>query len=240
MTKRKMTSKSQPRTPKKSKRSRIMREMTPARSCKAAALVNPIRNAGPLPSSYAVSLKTYGFAAVTAAAPYKFLRHIINAPGDPQSTLTTNQPLGYDQLSDLFNRYRVVGGSFKVNIFNRSSTVICDAVAYVGTVDRSGSTDAIEYMEQPGVPRSQSCVLGQQASNFSRSFSVADVCGVDSSVVLSEETYSSTTGASGPGTDIFLNVGVWSHDGSTSPTYNYTYEIVYDVIFYDLKNLAKS
>lgn len=104
----------------------------------------------PLRSSMQASHTYVTYVDVDPGAAGVLGKHVFSANGmyDPDITGVGTQPLGFDQLATLYNKYTVVGSKIEVTMYNTDATYIqvC-GVSVLG--DTTGFTGAwTQYAEQ--------------------------------------------------------------------------------------------
>lgn len=94
---------------------RTMRKKRFMRKKRSTTLVNRALN--PIPQRYIVKMKYAEDVTVSSTGLYQFN---LNSVFDPNRTGTGHQPYGHDQLSALFNRYRVISCGWRISALSSS------------------------------------------------------------------------------------------------------------------------
>lgn len=101
-----------PRQPR-SKRSAFRRKGR-ARRSKATALSNVNRSLQPIANRYVCKQK-YGTFITTSALSGQYVFNL-NSVFDPDRTGVGHQPMGFDQLAGLYNKYRVIACGWRIQL----------------------------------------------------------------------------------------------------------------------------
>lgn len=83
-------------------------------------LVN--RSLQPFPSRYITKLKYSGAFVLNVGNNYSQTMNL-NSVYDPDRTNLGHQPYGYDQITPLYNRYRVISCSYVINAYSGSTPI---------------------------------------------------------------------------------------------------------------------
>lgn len=150
-----------------------------------------------------------------AAATYQFM---INSLYDPDYTGTGHQPMGYDQLMGLYNRYLVYGVGYEITMIFGDTTASRQAV--VGThvnLSSSTSTDWTVYAENPETDFRVLESIGSQKTQttFKGFIDIAKVYGMKRSEIETEHNFWGQTAAS-PTSKVYLNL--FAAGGQTTDT----------------------
>ncbi len=193
-----------------------------------------------LPSTHLCKLRyntNLNMDASTGSTAFHLMR--ANDLYDPDATGIGHQPLGFDQLMTLYNKFVVLGSIIKCNFTTQSTGAT--AVQYVGvfpTTDSSINADPHILMEQKGIKKK---LLGPYDSGsypiVTSSYSAKRWWGGK----VTSNTGQSGTDSSSP-SDI-VNYAVWcgAVTSTVSPAVCYAnVTIEYVVLFKDLKSLVGS
>lgn len=193
-----------------------------------------------LPSTHLCKLRyntSINMDASTGATAYHLIR--ANDLYDPDATGIGHQPLGFDQLSALYNKFVVLGSLIKCRF--TTQTTGATAVQYVGvfpTTDAAISADPDILMEQKGIKKK---LLGPYDAGtyplVTSSYSAKKWWGGK----VSSNTGQSGTPSSSPN-DI-VNYAVWcgAVTPGVSPAVCYAnITVEYVVLFKDIKSLIGS
>lgn len=123
---------------------------------KKTTTVNVNRALQPIPQRYIVKQK-YSQTFPINASSYTTYGFNLNSVYDPDRSSTGHQPYGYDQLSALYNRYRVISCNWRINVAS-DSVVRAVAMATNDFTGFAGVSDMVErprakyIVQQPGAP----------------------------------------------------------------------------------------
>lgn len=195
-------------------------------------------NRGPkgmiFPDQYTTKLR-YNELFSFGGAPQGYRQYRANSCFDPVLALGGGQPMGYDQLSALYLRYRVNSCSIKVN-FSNLTNVPCYVVAYPLTTSSipAGLQNDLEQRY------SKNKMLGGNASrgfcSLTNSVNIAKIMGQPT---ILDDKYQSSTG-SDPLQVIYWNISIYSVDSTTLLNVPASIEITYHVTFTDPVRLGIS
>lgn len=163
---------------------------------------------GPIPNRAIVTLKYSQLNNSNGAAvDYMFN---LNSLFDPDRTGVGHQPLGFDQYSAFYNRYKV----FKCKVTVQATcTGSLNCIGIVG--DNVGSTYAglTNFREQPG---SMLKVLnsGGPTVFLQKTFKLWDLTGKTWKEYMADDTYGAVMSAS-PAEVIVAHIGFWDISGAT-------------------------
>lgn len=159
---------------------------------------------------------------------------------DPDTTGVGHQPMMYDQYSELFERYLVVGVNWRVTYVNSSGSQSALIGATVGD-ENATTTDPIRYIENKVTkwnvlaPTGGGAVIRTLAGRIEN----ARVHGQDPRLFLAEQDFQATFGTN-PAEAIFLNI--WASDaaGGSCPAVYLVVELSYDVLMLGTKLTVSS
>lgn len=159
----------------------------------------------------------------------------------PNYTGTGHQPMGFDQMSALYNRYRVVGMSYTVTLTNISGTYVAEYMLFYRP-NMTITTDPIAVREGTGVLARG--VLGVTTSGSDTRFhkgyvSVARARGVPPRNVYTESDYQTILG-SAPAFLPSFNIGVINQDAASTVTLRVHVDFKFHTIWSDRKILGTS
>jgi len=178
----------------------------------AAALRYARLGRGPIPNKVTVTLKYVQLNSSNGAVVDQVFN--INSMFDPDRTGTGHQPLGFDQYSGFFNKYRVYKCKVTVQaVQTGTGTSVIGLLADNVTSAYAGMTN---YLEQPGAIKKP--VI--QVSNpvyISRTYDLWKVTGKEFKEYMSDDIYAATFAAS-PSENILAHVGFWTVTGGTVAT----------------------
>lgn len=176
----------------------------------------------------------------TASTEYNSYQYRLNSIYDPNYTGVGHQPLGHDELATLYNRYRVVGCSYKVVMTNRSTT-------YEGEVSvqlRPNMILSTLFSTVQEGPYSQTRTLcnanaGGSVCTIRGYIPISKIRGVVKNVVKSDDTYQAQFGAN-PSITPALNIYVRNQNTTANCDFAWRIYLTYHVICYDRKDLGQS
>lgn len=200
-----------------------------------------LRNKGisPFPSRYITNLKyseTFSVGTTLGVSKYQFR---LNSIFDPNLTGTGHQPYGHDELSDLYNRYRVISASYVVtvapNIAGSTRLLCCipsnEDIALPGELE--------QIMERPSA-RFRTLIGGQLPCTLRGKCYIPKLVGRTRAQYMADDRYQAAFGAS-PQEDALLNIFIQDISESTSAVTNFVnVTIIYKVELFDYKQLLTS
>lgn len=162
-----------------------------------------------------------------------------NSCFDPDFATGGQQPLGFDEWSSFYRRYRVKGAKIRVHYMNNAAVT---AVGYI--VANNTSAAFIQRANTMELPYMQSANLGQDAGNNQGDLtmykSTAQVRGGPQDIVQYEQDLSALN-TSNPNQEWFFHVGAYGIGPSVN---NFDVDmdilVTYYVEFYDRETLARS
>lgn len=180
-----------------------------------------------------------GFTMDSVAGNYVEYIFRGNSVFDPDFTGSGHQPLGYDQWSAFYNRYRVHGSSIRVDYQSQGSTEATGHVMYLvyPTQVSTGSSSISQAMEQPyskykcgSNDTLQTCVIThrQTTAGFLGYQSVEDSDDLQAAVNTN------------PAHNWYWSVSQCPVNLSSNTDTNFSVRLIYDVEFFDRVNLAQS
>jgi len=163
----------------------------------------------------------------------------LNSLFDPDRTGVGHQPYGYDQLSALYNRYRVLKTSWKITFHAEATGFYIVVVPTNGTL-ATAITNQASYSTACEVPPAVVKAQGTGANSVIVRGSIAlnDLNGCTKVEYLADDRFESQVGAS-PTELMILNIGNYNPAG-TSVNIDYTVEMEFFVDFHDPIILASS
>lgn len=177
------------------------------------------RHKGLVSKRFASSLRYSDIFSVnsTGGAPNRKIFNL-NSLYDPDNSLGGHQPLGYDQLMALYDKYTVLEARVRVRFFNQTASLTNMAVAGVsiGNTTGSGGLNLSFLSEQDGTITKP--LLSSGNGNFQEIITRIDIAkhfGVTRGNLRDEPDYSGATLAN-PVLMPFLSVWVAPADGVTS------------------------
>jgi len=160
-----------------------------------------------------------------------------NSCFDPYQSGAGHQPLYFDTYNAVYDQYAVVSARAKITVVNPHATV-SGLIGSVTDDDTSLSSTFQTLMEQSHGQSTLVSPLSGSASevSFVKTWSAKEVLGIDP---YTSETYK--TGVGSDPTEV-STLAYWAipSDGSSSITFQTRIEIVFDVLFTELKTPTQS
>lgn len=150
----------------------------------------------------------------------------LNSIFDPDQTGTGHQPLGRDQWSNFYGRYRVDATKVHVKVAGQSSGYLT-LLANNTSAAITSSTDAAESPISNTIAYSS----GGSAVSLTRMYNLADVTGVTRSVYDADDRYQASFGASP--TEVLCLHTVWVDANLGTGAGEYHIELDYFVTMFD-------
>lgn len=163
-----------------------------------------------------------------------------NGPYDPLQPVGGDQPLGYDQLSALYNRYYVSGCAINVTVLpnTEDTSSICDMVLFPssGTVV-SANND--QNAEQPYSRRIFTNLASSRGTQINHYMSTASMYGISKEKARADDAYTALNSTT-PVNQWYWLLNAQSPDRTSSEVYIYKVKITYYVEWYDRVKLTGS
>lgn len=198
--------------------------------------VNVNKALTPFAQRYITKMKYAETIFINASGPQAY-RWRLNGLYDPNYSGTGHQPHGYDTLSTIYNRYRVIKASYNITGVDQSGQyiVICSLPA-------NEQVNALSLSEMRENPRARFITQAPQAhlKTLKGSISIPSLVGRNKAQYMADDRYQAQVG-SDPSEMALLNVYVQRLDEGTN-TLNVPIQvtITYTVEWFDVKNLAQS
>lgn len=194
------------------------------------------------PDVMRVQLKYVARAAPSGGAVVDISDNVYRGNGafDPVFAVGGGQPIGFDQWSAFYRKYRVTGSKVELKLLNDS-----DSTVYAFIVANNTSalfTNKDQLIEQQ-YAKSKLCARknsGTTQANLSMYMSVAKVRGRPADIVEYEQGYAALNTAN-PNLEFFWHIGAYAQ-GSNSTNFATDYEavITYYIDFFDRETLVQS
>lgn len=163
-----------------------------------------------------------------------------NSCFDPDFTGVGSQPLGFDQWSAFYRRYRVLGSRIIVTSATISSEPTRIAVAPLntsGTITQPTTLQESNYIKQSKATGLDTGTSSTMVSNY---ISTAAIRGAPSDIVQYETDLSALI-STNPSQQWYWHVMNYNVNGSVSPIdTNINVDIIYYVEFFDRETLSQS
>lgn len=208
-------------------------------------LTTVIRGLQPFPSRYICKMKyvdalnDIGGPALSGYGNFQFL---VNSGFDPNATGTGHQPYGWDTMSSLYNRYRVISCKYVVSGTVYSAGVPQDGIIGVVPANEginSPTGGVAEFQENPRSKFIQQTAAGDLRVLKGNVY-IPTLVGRTKSQYMADDRYQALTNAN-PQEAAVLNVFFGRQDGlavSVNADLNVTLE--FTIEFFDVKNVGRS
>lgn len=203
---------------------------------RSTALVNTNRALKPFAQRYITKLKYAQVNFLNVAGPTAY-RFRLNSLYDPDFSGTGHQPYGFDQLSPLYNRYRVISCRYVVSAVDQAGQYITYA-----TLPSNEQVNAISLSEMRENPRCQFRVQAPSAAMrpITGNVYLPSLVGRTKAQYMADDRYQSVV-TDNPAEAAILNVYVQRMDeGINTLNVPLTVTLEYTVEFFDIKNFAQS
>jgi hypothetical protein len=178
-----------------------------------------------LPPRQTVTVSYSSTATLTeaAAGAGAYRTFTLNNLFDPDFTAVGTQPVGYDQLSNIYSRFRVLRVGIRVTAMGLSSN------AYVGSYPSSQSTLPASFQAYADQPMARSALVqaGGPTTRFYLNVNLWDVFGVTKEEYLIDADFSHLS-TSGPARVCYLQTwiqGLLGVVGSPAFETRFTYQV---------------
>lgn len=203
------------------------------RAPKRTKLIN--RGPSVIPDRYYTKLNYAEDFSVTTSTSYNNLRYH-SSLYDPNDAGAGHQPMGFDQLATLYDKYIVFGFKYVVAVVNQGTTPVRLATVLKNTA--TASTTITQIMEKPyNVARFVS--PGEKPTILKGYCSVAKIFGVPNKMVNRDDKFNSAT-TNSPAQTAYLYIYQDTADAITSNKVVYTVKLTFYACFYDRIPLAQS
>lgn len=179
-----------------------------------------------IPSRLFVNLKFAQGYALVGSSGLAGRTFSLNCPFDPDVTGTGNQPVYFDQLAAMYNKYRVVRAHWRAKMVSKTATnagVI--AAAPTPAVADTSFASVEELAGEPGGSVKEFGSAGSPPATLSGSCSMAEVYGNHPSAVHVLDSYASVSNTR-PSNEVYLALCV--NTSGTTDTTQLMVEIVYE------------
>lgn len=207
------------------------------------ALLSPSRGPTPFPDRMRCVLtfsNSYLLLVNNSAAAAR-QQYAMNSLYDPDFTGSGQQPEYYDQLSLLYNRYRVYGSSIKLTFININGSTQTATPVNVVLVPSAQSLASYGIEDAAGLPRAQnrvSCVnMDYKNQTMVASHSVSEILGVKD--VEGADRLQALINAS-PAEECLWSIVARSADNTTAAFLAISVRITYDCEFFDRQVATQS
>lgn len=204
--------------------------------------VSPIVNISRGPTGFPESMETRvnysqtyasGNIAYNGCDDYLFR---LNSVYDPDYSGTGHQPMGRDEYTTLYSKYKVISTHVSVAYSYISPYGMVSAIIPNGDVNPL--TTLTKALEMPHTTM-KICNGNCPDVKLSKTFSLPELCGVTRTRYMSDDIYGAVS-SNNPPEDIILHVVTSSPGAPLSWNYTFTIKLTYRVIFYDPVPLGQS
>lgn len=199
-------------------------------------MVNVNKALRPFAQRYITKLKYAQVYFFNQAGPAAY-RFRLNSLYDPDFSGIGHQPYGYDQLTPLYNRYRVISCSWVVSAVDQSGQYIT-----LATLPANEQVNALNLSEMRENPRCQFLVQAPNAAmkQITGKCYLPSLVGRTKTQYMSDDRYQSIV-TDNPAEAAILNVYVQRMDeGLNALNVPLTVTLEYTVEFFDIKNFSQS
>lgn len=196
--------------------------------------VNVNRALHPIPQRFITKLK-YSDIVYTGASGHFGMN--MNSLFDPNASGGGHQPYGFDQLALLYNRYRVISCSYRLNVGVGTTTVPFIFTAMPANVNVAATT-ASEIRENPRAryvtqnPGAGVVVL------HGKSY-LPSIVGRNKAQYMADDRYQATV-LTDPSEQIILNIQTFDMAGATIANIPIQVVMEFTAEFFDIKSLGQS
>ena len=157
---------------------------------------------------------------------------------DPDFSGIGNQPSYFDQFEPMYSKYRVLGASIRLQMFNTSSSPV--AYVVIATTRNSGVTNLIA--DSVAKNAMYGCLApngsGGSGKKLNTYYSISKLWGVSEQALRAEDDFAALVSGN-PNNVLYLWIGARAVDGSAF-SLGYTLEIGYDTEMHMLKTVGPS
>ncbi len=168
-------------------------------------------------------------------------RYSCNSLYDPNYTGGGHQPYGYDQLTNIYSKYRVDRVTFRITYTTPggSADIFCAAAYSAGTSLVLNSTKIQEVCEWPNAIHGHLSSSGPRICVLTGSIQLHELLTVSKVKYESDDTYSAAVTAS-PTNQALLVISVGSYSGASAEAASVLVELEYDAVLFDRQVLNPS
>lgn len=225
------------KTYRKRKATSRPRRRTYRRKYHKKASTSVVRGPTAVPDRMMVKLRYSDNFTATTTTSMNLQLMTVNNPYDPDKTGVGHQPLGWDQWTAFYDRYKCFGSKITLTVLNESTT----EQGFVGLVCKNENTAVANLptlMEKPYakirfIPTEGSG--GKNPAYVSSYMSTKKIFGVK----FLDDDYAALTSTS-PANVAYWHIYVQAADEVTSCSFRFFVSIKYYVMFYDRKGLTQS
>jgi len=191
------------------------------------------RGLQPFASRYITKMKYSDSIALSALNAYQYAFNL-NSCFDPNATGLGHQPYGFDQLTPIYNRYRVISTKYVINAYNNTNAIRFGCIA---TNDGAPINNMSELAESPRAQTRVQLPNGSTQSIIGR-ISMPSLMGRTKVQYMTDDRYQSLVTASPAELGLLTIYGQTINDTTTDVSVVITLE--YTVEFFDPKPIDQS
>lgn len=217
---------------KKVQKVQIVKKKKKNKRQRATSLFN--RGPSVVPDRYFTTLKYREIGNFNAVSTQVLFRG--NSIFDPEEALGGGQPMGFDQLAPLYNKYKIHASSITISVVNRFTSNI----PYTLTIAPSDTTTIagrLALMEFPYAKWKLIPTLTSSPLTMSSKILTKALLGY--STIANEESVGALV-SQNPAEQWFWHIDITSSDGLSAPNVDMVVSLNYQVEFYDRKDLPRS
>lgn len=203
------------------------------KSSKRFRMTNVNRGLQPFASRYITKMKYSETAFLSIANSYQYAFNL-NSVFDPNQTGVGHQPYGFDQLTPIYNRYRVIGCKYVVNAYSTTSAI------RFGTICTNDGPPINNMSELAENPRAQTRVQlpNGNTMTISGNISIPKLMGRTKQQYMADDRFQAQVTASPAELALLTIYGAGLNDAVTD--INVVVTLEYTVEFFDPKPIDQS
>lgn len=220
--------------PRRMRKTKPRRKAAPRKRTQPTTLVN--RSIQPVPARYMCRLK-YATNIPTNALNGSYLMNL-NSLYDPDRSGIGHQPLGFDNLALLYNKYRVISTSWRINRCAGSS----DPAIQIGCIaSNDPGVNYTNFALLKESPRAKYVIQNPSAASIPLTGKVylPKLLGRTYAQYMADDVTGSEVSGS-PAEECILYIQTATANDSVQPNVALSVVMTFDVEFYDMKHLEQS
>lgn len=160
----------------------------------------------------------------------------LNSVNDPDYSIGGGQPMFYDQLQSIYQRYQVYGAKIHFSIINRSTTEIVKSVVFPSNFVSTPTTHLASNRSQ-SITKFVSPIGSKNISYHKAYYDIHKILGIKKG--SSEENLSSAV-TTNPLKEAYLNHTISNIDNTTAIDIKVEYRIIFYIKFFQKQSVALS
>jgi len=198
----------------------------------------------PFPPSVSLKMRYAELLQITAGtagvmgSDYKFR---LNSVFDPYHPAGGHQAFGFDQMSPIYNKYRVDKASYKITFTTPTTTV--DMICFCSVAPNENAIFAgsaiTKGMEWSYASHGHLSYEGNRICTLSGNIDLAQVCGVTRAQYIADDAFSALV-TTDPDQAIILDISVGNYAGISTTGCSVVIELEYQTTFFERKVVATS